>query len=179
MLVNSQFWATSRPVAAGRGVRHLPQRPTLLLGRQLLQPIRPQQPQKCQAAEPEQAAQPQQQKEEEDVLATSSFEDPMPRGNKAFPYPMQKDPQQAALSSIPWPLFYPAMMACVSAAGGVGFGAGKALPGVRWNAEKQGRACVFYGRRASDGSNSPFLSLTSCALAEYSLHMDHARCHGL
>jgi len=62
------------------------------------------------------------------VLATSSFEDPMPTRNKAFPYPMQKDQQQAALSSIPWPLFYPAMAACVSAVGAAGFGAGKALP---------------------------------------------------
>eukprot|EP00983_Pelagomonas_calceolata_P129480 1161607-Pelagomonas_calceolata.AAC.4 len=53
----------------------------------------------------------------------------MPTRNKAFPYPMQKDQQQAALSSIPWPLFYPAMAACVSAVGAAGFGAGKALPG--------------------------------------------------
>ncbi|KAF5843790.1 hypothetical protein DUNSADRAFT_5027 [Dunaliella salina] len=75
---------------------------------------------RCQAsAEPQQL-------EGDSVLA--SFEDPMPTRNKAFPYPMQKDQQQAALSSIPWPLFYPAMAACVGAVGVTGFGAGRALP---------------------------------------------------
>lgn len=48
---------------------------------------------------------------------------------KPFPYPMAMDAQQKALSSIPWPLFYPAMAAFTAVSGAVGFGAGRALPG--------------------------------------------------
>ena len=79
----------------------------------------------CRAAEAEPQA------PEEQAVSTSSYEDPSSKEpkNKAFPYPMQKDQQQALLSSIPWPLFYPAMLACLGLAGGAGFGAGRALPG--------------------------------------------------
>ena len=87
--------------------------------------------QRCRAAEPS-SAEPVQQ---EEIPATASMEDPSaPREtkNSAFPYPMQLDQQQALLSSVPWPLFYPAMLACTGVAGAAGFGAGKALPGTHF-----------------------------------------------
>ena len=50
--------------------------------------------------------------------------------NPAFPYPLSMDQPQRVLSSIPWPLFYPAMVAAVGTTGAAGFGVGRTLPGL-------------------------------------------------
>lgn len=49
--------------------------------------------------------------------------------NKPFPYPLPMDPQQQALSSIPFPLFYPALAGFVAASGFLGSIVGRAAPG--------------------------------------------------